>query len=109
MKWRPRSLRTQITAAVAVLVTVVVALAGLVIVARIDHRDRTDIDRQLTARAEKVHQDADKLLGQGDHESADEGRDDYGGLLEPGPPHLPRAGHRPARRDSAHPAPAAQP
>nr|WP_237529083.1 HAMP domain-containing protein [Streptomyces sp. SID5469] len=74
-------MRTQITAAVAVLVTVVVALAGLVIVARIDHRDRTDVDRQLTARAEKVRQDADKLLGQGDHEGADEGRDDYGGLL----------------------------
>ncbi|MFE9967743.1 ATP-binding protein [Streptomyces sp. NPDC005525] len=81
MNWRPRSLRTQITAAVAVLVTVVVALAGLVIVARIDHRDRADVDRQLAIRAEKVHQDADKLLGQGDHDSGDDGRDDYGGLL----------------------------
>ncbi|MER5753883.1 HAMP domain-containing sensor histidine kinase [Streptomyces sp. NPDC002088] len=82
MKLLPRSLRSQITAAVAVLVTVVVALAGLVIVARIDHRDRTDVDRQLAARAEKVHQDADKLLGQGEHTGDDDQRDDdYGGLL----------------------------
>ncbi|MCX4782102.1 sensor histidine kinase [Streptomyces sp. NBC_01264] len=85
MRWRPRGLRSQITAAIAALVTVVVALAGLVIVARIDHRDRTDVDRQLAARAQKVRQDADKLLGQGDHEDdhaeGDEGRDDYGGLL----------------------------
>ncbi|WP_285565468.1 HAMP domain-containing sensor histidine kinase [Streptomyces sp. RTGN2] len=83
MKWRPRSLRTRISVAVAVLVTVVVALAGLVIVARIDHRDRADVDRQLATRAEKVHQDADKLLGKGDHADGDGdgGQDDYGGLL----------------------------
>ncbi|MEV5534081.1 hypothetical protein, partial [Streptomyces prunicolor] len=31
---------------------------GLVIVARIDHRDRTDVDRQLAARVEKGDQDA---------------------------------------------------
>ncbi|MFE4968927.1 ATP-binding protein [Streptomyces sp. NPDC056660] len=83
MKLTPRSLRSQITAAVAVLVTVVVALAGLVIVARIDHRDRTDLDRQLAARATKVRQDADKLLDKGDHTGTgtDTGGDDYGGLL----------------------------
>ncbi|MFD3583227.1 ATP-binding protein [Streptomyces sp. NPDC058683] len=83
MKLTPRSLRSQITAAVAVLVTVVVALAGLVIVARIDHRDRTDADRQLAARAAKVREDADKLLDQGDHTGTgtDTGGDDYGGLL----------------------------
>lgn len=77
MKLVPRSLRAQITVAVTVLVTAVVALAGLVIVTRIDHRDHADIDRQLASRALKVHQDADKLLDQGDHP----GGDDYGGLL----------------------------
>ena len=66
MRFVPRGLRAQITTAVTVLVTVVVALAGLVIVTRIDHRDRTDVDRQLAARAVKVHQDADKLLNQGE-------------------------------------------
>ena len=82
MKLVPRSLRSQITAAVALLVTVVVALAGLVIVDRIDHRDRTDLDRQLAARAEKVQHDADKLLEQDDHGGNDDGHnDDYGGLL----------------------------
>jgi len=81
MRLVPRGLRARITAAVALLVTVVVALAGLVIVARIDHRDRTDVDRQLAARTEKVQEDADKLLEQGDHAGGDEGQDDYGGLL----------------------------
>ncbi|MFF1836036.1 ATP-binding protein [Streptomyces sp. NPDC058231] len=81
MKLAPRSLRSRITAALALLVTVVVALAGLVIVARIDHRERSDVDRQLAARAEKVQQDADKLLDQGDHQEGDHGQDDYGGLL----------------------------
>jgi signal transduction histidine kinase len=72
----PRSLRAQITASVALLVMVVVALAGLIIVVRIDHRDRADVDQQLSSRAEKVRQDADKLLNQGDHAN-----DEYGGLL----------------------------
>ncbi|MFE9600948.1 ATP-binding protein [Streptomyces hokutonensis] len=81
MRWLPRSLRSRITVAVAVLVTVVVALAGLVIVARIDHRDRTDVDRQLAARVEKGDQDAEKLLDQRGHPDAGQGGDDYGGLL----------------------------
>lgn len=82
MTWLPRSLRSRITAAVVLLVTVVVGLAGLVIVVRIDHRDRTDVDRQLAARAEKGDQDADKLRDQGGRPSGDEGDgDDYGGLL----------------------------
>ena len=87
MRLVPRSLRSQITVSVTLLVTVVVALAGLVIVARIDHRDRTDVDRQLAARVDKVRQDADKLVGQGartDRNSGtgqDYGGDDYGGLL----------------------------
>ena len=81
MRGVPRSLRAQITTAVVILVTAVVALAGLVIVLRIDHRDRTDIDRQLATRAAKVHQDADKLLSQGDRAGTDNGSDDYGGLL----------------------------
>jgi len=86
MRLVPRGLRARITVAVALLVTVVVALAGLVIVARIDHRDRSDVDRQLAARAEKVQEDADKLLEQGNHAGGDEGQsdqdqDEYGGLL----------------------------
>ncbi|MFI9756753.1 ATP-binding protein [Streptomyces sp. NPDC051963] len=74
----PRSLRSQITAGVALLVVLVVALAGLIIVARIDHRDRTDVDRQLSARADKVREDADKLVSEGDGAND---TDDYGGLL----------------------------
>jgi len=76
----PRSLRSQITASVALLVVVVVGLAGLIIVDRIDHRDRTDVDRQLTVRADKAQEDADKLLSKGDGAGGD-GGDDYGGLL----------------------------
>ncbi|MEV7341824.1 HAMP domain-containing sensor histidine kinase [Streptomyces sp. NPDC093544] len=76
----PRSLRSQITASVALLVVLVVGVAGLVIVDRIDHRDRTDVDRQLTARADKVQGDADKLLSQGNGADSP-GSDDYGGLL----------------------------
>ena len=86
MRLVPRSLRSRITVGVTLLVTVVVALAGLVIVARIDHRDRTDIDRQLSARADKVRQDADKLVDQGTgagrpNGTGSNGTDDYGGLL----------------------------
>ncbi|MHA6758301.1 histidine kinase dimerization/phospho-acceptor domain-containing protein [Streptacidiphilus sp. PAMC 29251] len=76
----PRSLRSQITASVALLVMVLVALAGLIIVVRIDHSDRTDVDRQLASRTEKVRQDADKLLSQGNG-AGGRGEDDYGGLL----------------------------
>ncbi|MFJ6084940.1 ATP-binding protein [Streptomyces sp. NPDC092369] len=76
----PRSLRSQITASVAVLVVVVVALAGLIIVDRIDHRDRTDADRQLAVRANKAQGDAYKLLSEGDGAGGN-GGDDYGGLL----------------------------
>ncbi|MER6212155.1 HAMP domain-containing sensor histidine kinase [Streptomyces sp. NPDC001642] len=76
----PRSLRSQITASVALLVVFVVGFAGLVIVDRIDHRDRADVDRQLVARASKVREDADKIVSQGDG-ADDSGRDDYGGLL----------------------------
>ncbi|MFC1432577.1 ATP-binding protein [Streptacidiphilus sp. N1-3] len=79
-RFLPRSLRSRITASVALLVMTVVALAGLVVVLRIDHRDRTDVDRQLAVQAQKAQQDAEKLLtpnagtGQGIN-------DDYGGLL----------------------------
>jgi HAMP domain-containing protein len=47
-------LRTQLTLTVTALVALVVALAGLVIVVRIDHRDRDDLDRLLAARADRV-------------------------------------------------------
>ncbi|GID33196.1 HAMP domain-containing protein [Paractinoplanes brasiliensis] len=53
-------LRTQLTLTVTALVALVVALAGLVIVVRIDHRDRADLDRVLTARAEQVKTAAQK-------------------------------------------------
>jgi signal transduction histidine kinase len=76
----PRSLRSQITASVALLVVLVVGVAGLLIVDRIDHRDRSDVDRQLDARSSKVREDADKLLSQGDG-AGRVGSDDYGGLL----------------------------
>jgi two-component system sensor histidine kinase PrrB len=80
MKLSPRSVRTQVTASVALIVLVVVALTGLAIALRIDHRDRLDVDGQLMARADRVRADADKLLSDGPgtvHGSADE----YGELL----------------------------
>ena len=70
-----KSVRTQITAGVAVLVLVVVALAGLVITLRIDHRDREDVDREMITQAGKAQQDVDKLRSEGDGPAAD-----YGGL-----------------------------
>jgi len=76
----PRSVRTQVTASVALIVLVVVGLTGLAIALRIDHRDRVDVDHQLAARADRVRADADKLLSDGPgtvHGSADE----YGELL----------------------------
>ena len=75
----PRSLRAQLTAAVAVLVMVVVALAGLAAVWRIDHRDREDVDRQLASRFERTREDLGKLISGGLQQAAD----DYGGL-QPG-------------------------
>src|SRR3954464_12912869 len=47
-------LRTQLTLTVTALVALVVALAGLFIVVRIDHRDQADLDRVLATRAEQV-------------------------------------------------------
>ena len=47
-------LRTQLTLIVTALVALVVVLAGLLIVVRIDHRDRAELDRALAARAEQV-------------------------------------------------------
>lgn len=78
---RPRvSLRAQLTVAVALLVMLVVVAAGQVIALRIDHRDRSDVDRQLVAQADKVRADAGKLLD-GDHESEPDSGDEYGELL----------------------------
>ena len=54
MRVLPRSLRVQLTASVALLVMCVVGLAGLTIALRIDHRDRSDLDRQMTGQAGKV-------------------------------------------------------
>lgn len=73
----PRGLRAQFTLSLAALVMLVVALAGVLIALRIDHREREDVDRQLLSRTAKVRVDADKLLSGGDHA----GGDDYGGLL----------------------------
>jgi HAMP domain-containing protein len=47
-------LRTQLTLVVTAVVALIVALAGLVIVVRIDHRDRADLDRILATRADQV-------------------------------------------------------
>jgi signal transduction histidine kinase len=62
MRLLPRSVRTQVTASIALVVMVVVALTGLAIALRIDHRDRVDIDRQLAERADKTRADADRML-----------------------------------------------
>ena len=47
-------LRTQLTLAVTAVVALVVALAGLVVVVRVDHRDRAQLDRILATRVEQV-------------------------------------------------------
>ena len=73
----PRGLRAQLSASIALVVLLVVGLAGLAVALRIDHRDRTDVDRTLTQRADRVRDDADKLLSTGDSRP----QDDYGGLL----------------------------
>jgi signal transduction histidine kinase len=72
----PQGVRAQVTVGVAVLVMLVVALAGMVITLRIDHRDREDLDRQLLARAEKVREDIGKLLSTGGGQ-----QDGYGELV----------------------------
>jgi two-component system, OmpR family, sensor histidine kinase PrrB len=81
MTIQPRSLRTQLTAAVALLVLIVVGLAGLIIALRIDHRERSDVDRQMLVQADKVRADVDKLLTNGgtpDQHPTDQ----YGELLQ---------------------------
>jgi len=82
-----RSVRAQITVSVALLVMLVVGLAGLVIALRIDHRDGQDVDNQLSVRAERVRADANKLfdnheVGPGDGQKGGHDDGDYGGLLE---------------------------
>ena len=47
-------LRTQLSLVVTAVVALVVALTGLIIVVRIDHRDRDAVDRTLAMRAEQV-------------------------------------------------------
>ncbi|HST85364.1 MAG TPA: HAMP domain-containing sensor histidine kinase [Kineosporiaceae bacterium] len=58
-----QSLRAQLAVAAAVLVLCIVALSGIGIAIRIDHRDRTAVDEQLTVRAERVLKDLDRMLG----------------------------------------------
>ncbi|WP_164842268.1 hypothetical protein [Actinoplanes solisilvae] len=53
-------LRTQFTLIVTALVALIVVLAGLLIVVRIDHRDRAELDRVLAARTEQVRTAATK-------------------------------------------------
>jgi len=80
MRHLPRSLRVQLTASVALLVMLVVALAGLTIALRIDHRDRSDAGRQMSVQADRVRQDVGKLL----HDGTTPGQhptDEYGELL----------------------------
>lgn len=62
---RLRSIRTQNTLGAALLAIVVVALSGLVIAVRIDHQDRSQVDRQLRERAAKVQTDSGKATAPG--------------------------------------------
>ena len=80
MKRLPRSLRAQLTASVALLVMIVVGLAGLTIALRIDHRERNDVSRQMSGQADKVRQDVGKLLHGGDRPEQHPD-DEYGELL----------------------------
>jgi len=80
MKHLPRSLRAQLTASVALLVMIVVGLAGLTIALRIDHRERSDVSRQMSGQADKVRQDVGKLLHGGDRPEQHPA-DEYGELL----------------------------
>ena len=58
----PRSLRTQVSLSAAVLVMVIVALAGAFIAARIHAQDLSQLDQDLSTRSTKVSVDAGKLL-----------------------------------------------
>ncbi|MFF5080425.1 hypothetical protein ACFY36_25520 [Actinoplanes sp. NPDC000266] len=53
-------LRTQLTLAVTALVALVVALAGLFVVLRIDGRDQDALDREISSRADRVRVTASK-------------------------------------------------
>lgn len=75
------TLRAQIALATGVVALIVVALAGAVIALRMDHRDREMIDDQLSARAERVTTDVDKLLADGT-DTEQPGDDSYGDLLD---------------------------
>jgi two-component system, OmpR family, sensor histidine kinase PrrB len=52
---------------------------GLTIALRIDHRDRSDLDRQMTSQADKVRADVGKLLTDGGQTHP---TDEYGDLLQ---------------------------
>jgi two-component system sensor histidine kinase PrrB len=86
VRMRPRSVRAQVMLSVAPLVMVLIALAGLTIVLRIDHRDRADVDRQMIERADRLSVDAGNLPS-GVHRGTDPGVPDGaaagsdGGLL----------------------------
>ena len=58
----PRSLRTQLTTAAALLTLAVVAAAGIVIASRIHANDLAQVDDNLAAQVAKVSVDAAKLL-----------------------------------------------
>ena len=51
-----RNVRIRLILALAAATALVVALAGLVLTQRVDHRDRAALDRALTARADQVQQ-----------------------------------------------------
>jgi two-component system sensor histidine kinase PrrB len=78
----PRSLRTQVTVSAALVVMVIVALAGLLIAVRIHDQDLSQVDSDLSARALKVKSDAGRVLTDDrsrDHDGA--AADDDVGLL----------------------------
>ena len=74
------TLRAQIALTTGAIALLVVAIAGVVIALRIDHRDRALVDEQLQARAERVIADVDKLLTDGTTNQP--GDDGYGDLLD---------------------------
>ncbi|WP_197683367.1 sensor histidine kinase [Jiangella alkaliphila] len=76
-------MRAQLSISAAVLVLVIVALAGVLVALRMDARDRAEVDRQLADRLDRVEVDVTKLLAGDEHDEppAPDGTDGYGGLL----------------------------
>jgi signal transduction histidine kinase len=77
----PWSLRTQVTIGAALVVMVVVGLAGLVIGLQIYHQNLGQVDQDLKARAAQVGNDANRLLANDHMGGYPNGPGDVGNLL----------------------------